>query len=246
MELFEAIKTRRSVRTYQDKPVEEEKLRSVLEAVCMAPSWANMQCWRMVVVKDRATREKIGDLSYVESYFSPKGYKSNPSKKALAGAPVVIILCADPARSGVLWDQNYYLVDAGIAAQNLMLAARGQGLGTVFVGVYDEEKLKSLLNIQIQSGSSGFCRWDIRPRRKKTVRRGSLWMRSALTSTGVLESGEDVMICEYTEKEFEVLSAVIDDSARANKGVIPADCWTEPSLSRKYLQAGLFLPWLQY
>ncbi|MCK9420311.1 MAG: nitroreductase family protein [Nitrospirae bacterium] len=147
MELFEAIKTRRSVRTYQDRPVEDEKLRSVLDAVRMAPSWANMQCWRMVVVKDKATREKISDLSYVESYFASKGYTSNPSKKALAGAPVVIIFCADPALSGVLWDQNYYLVDAGIAAQNLMLAARGQGLGSVFVGVYDEERVKKLLNI---------------------------------------------------------------------------------------------------
>jgi nitroreductase len=147
MELFEAIKTRRSVRAYQDKPVEDEKLHAVLEAVRIAPSWANMQCWRMVVVKDRSTREKISDLSYVESYFAPKGYKSNPSKKALAQAPVVIALCADPAQSGVLWDQNYYLVDAGIAAQNLMLAARDLGLGTVFVGVYDEERLKKLLNI---------------------------------------------------------------------------------------------------
>ncbi len=147
MELLEAIKTRRSVRTYQDKPVEDEKLQAVLDAVRMAPSWANMQCWRMVVVKDKAAREKISDLSYVESYFSPKGYKSNPSKKALAAAPVVIVLCADPAQSGVLWDQNYYLVDAGIAAQNLMLAARSLGLGTVFVGVYDEEKMKELLSI---------------------------------------------------------------------------------------------------
>jgi nitroreductase len=147
MELFEAIKTRRSIRAYQDKLVEDEKLQSVLDVVRMAPSWANMQCWRMVVVKDRATREKISDLSYVEHYFAPKGYKTNPSKKALAGAPVVIVFCADPAQSGVLWGQNYYLVDAGIAVQNLMLAARGQGLGTVFVGVYDEEKLKKLLNI---------------------------------------------------------------------------------------------------
>ncbi len=147
MELFEAIRTRRSIRTYQDKPVEDEKLQTVLEAVRMAPSWANMQCWRIVVVKDKETREKISDLSYVESYFAAKGYKSNPSKKALAAAPVVIIFCADPAQSGALWDQDYYLVDAGIAAQNLMLAARGQGLGTVFVGVYDEEKLKKLLDI---------------------------------------------------------------------------------------------------
>ncbi|MDA8101306.1 MAG: nitroreductase family protein [Nitrospiraceae bacterium] len=147
MELFDAIKTRRSVRKYLDRPVEEEKLQAVLEAVRLAPSWANMQCWRMIVVKDRTVKEKISDLSYVESFFAPKGYKSNPSKKALAEAPVVIALCADPANSGALWDQKYYLVDCGIAAENLMLAARGLGLGTVFVGVYDEDKLKHLLGI---------------------------------------------------------------------------------------------------
>ena len=113
----------------------------------MAPSLANYQCWRTVIVKDKSTKQKISDLSYVESFFAPKGYKSNPSMKALAEAPVVIVLCADPSQSGVLWGQNYYLVDAGLAAQNLMLAACGQGLGTVFVGVYDEEKLKSLLHI---------------------------------------------------------------------------------------------------
>ena len=60
---------------------------------------------------------------------------------------MVIVLCADPTQSGVLWEQNYYLVDSGIASQNLMLAARAQGLGTVFVGIYDEEKVKQLLNI---------------------------------------------------------------------------------------------------
>ena len=147
MELFEAIRTRHSVRKYLDKPVEEEKLQAVLEAVRLAPSWANMQCWRLVVVTDRAVKEKISDLSYVESYFSPKGYKANPSKKALAEAPVVIVLCAEPSQSGAIWGQNYYLVDAGIAAENLMLAARGQGLGSVFVGVYDEVKVKGILHI---------------------------------------------------------------------------------------------------
>jgi nitroreductase len=147
MDLFEAIRTRRSVRKYQDKPVEEEKLQAVLEAVRMAPSWANRQCWRMVVVRDKGMKQKISDLSFVESFFAPKGYKANPSKKALADAPEVIVLCADPANSGTLWEQQYYLVDCGIASQNLMLAARAQGLGTVFVGVYEEEKIKTLLNI---------------------------------------------------------------------------------------------------
>ena len=147
MDLFEAIRTRRSIRKYSDKPVEDEKLQSVLEAVRMSPSWANMQCWRLVVVKDKSKKEKISELSYVESFFSPKGYKSNPSMKALAEAPVVIILCADPAQSGVIRGQDYYLTDAGIAAQTLMLAARGLGLDTVFVGVYDEEKIRSLVNV---------------------------------------------------------------------------------------------------
>ncbi len=147
MELFETIQTRRSIRKYIDKPVEDQKLRAVLEAVRMAPSWANFQCWRIVVVKDKAMKETISALSYVESYFAPKGYKSNPSMKALAEAPVVIVLCAEPERSGAIHGQSYYLVDCGIAAQNLMLAARGLGLGTVFVGVYDEGKIKSVLNI---------------------------------------------------------------------------------------------------
>jgi nitroreductase len=147
MDLFEAIKTRRSVRKYLNKTVEDEKLEAVLEAVRMAPSWANYQCWRLIVVKDSVTRGKISALSYVESFFATKGYKTNPSMMALAEAPVVIVLCADPGQSGSLWNQNYYLVDAGLAAQNMMLAARAQGLGTVFVGVYDEEKLKSLFHI---------------------------------------------------------------------------------------------------
>ena len=147
MDLFEAINTRRSIRKFSDKPVEEEKLLAVLDAVRRAPSWANFQCWRLVIVKDKAVKEKISELSYVESYFAPKGYKSNPSKNALAAAPAVIVLCADPEQSGVIWGQSYYLVDAGIAAENLMLAARAQGLGTVYVGIYEEDKLRGLLNI---------------------------------------------------------------------------------------------------
>lgn len=147
MEFFEAIRTRRSIRRFIEKPVEEEKLKAVLEAVRMAPSWANMQCWRFIVVRDKTVKEKISELSYVESFFAPLGYKANPSKKGIAEAPVVIVACADPAQSGVLWSQYYYMTDIGIAAQTLMLAAHALGLGTVFVGVFDEAKLQRLLNI---------------------------------------------------------------------------------------------------
>lgn len=147
MEIFEAIKTRRSVRRFSEKPIENEKLEAILEAARQAPSWANLQCWRFIIVKDPEAKKKISELSYVEAFFSPLGYKANPARKGLAEAPVVIVACADPSQSGSLWSQNYYMTDIGIAAQNLMLAARGLGLGSVFVGVFDEEKLRALLSI---------------------------------------------------------------------------------------------------
>jgi nitroreductase len=147
MDVFEAINTRRSIRKFRDRPVEPEKLEKVLEAARMAPSWSNLQCWRFVVVKDPAVRAKLSDLSYVESFFATYGFAKNPAQRAVAEAPVVIVACADPVKSGLLWEQPYYLVDAGIATQNLMLAAHALDLGTVFVGVFDEAGVKALLGI---------------------------------------------------------------------------------------------------
>ncbi|MBA4371800.1 MAG: nitroreductase [Thermodesulfovibrio sp.] len=147
MDLSEAVKTRRSVRRFSNQPVEEEKLQTLLEAVRMSPSWANRQCWRFVVVRDQKTREAVSELSYVEAFFAPKGYKVNPAKKGLAEAPVVVVACADPTESGVLWDQPYYMTDIGIASQTLMLTAHSLGLGSVFVGVFDDKKMRELLGI---------------------------------------------------------------------------------------------------
>ena len=147
MDVFEALATRRSIRKFRDTPIEEEKLRAVLEALRQSPTWANMQCPRVIVVRDAVAKQGISELSYLESFFAPKGYKSNPAQGALATAPVVLVLCADPAQSGGLRGQEYYLADAGIAAQSLMLAARALGLGSVFVGVFQEEPLRDLLGI---------------------------------------------------------------------------------------------------
>jgi nitroreductase len=147
METLEVIRTWKSTRKFLDRPVEEEKLQAVLEAVRRAPSWANKQCWKIVVVKNDDKRRRLSELAFVESYFSPLGYTSNPAQKGIATAPVVIVLCADPSKSGNIWDQTYYMTDAGIASQNLMLAAHDQGLGTVFVGVFEEEKIRGLLSI---------------------------------------------------------------------------------------------------
>ena len=147
MDTLEAIKSRRSVRRFSERGVEPEKLRQVLEAARLAPSWANMQGWRFVVVEDPEVKARISELSYVEAFFATRGYKMNPAQKALAEAPVVIVACADPTQSGDLRGQQYYLTDVGIATENLMLAAHSLGLGSVFVGVFDEEGLGLLLDI---------------------------------------------------------------------------------------------------
>ncbi|MDU0460597.1 MAG: nitroreductase family protein [Geobacteraceae bacterium] len=147
MNTLEAIRNRHSVRRYADRPVEEEKLRAVLEAACLAPSWANLQCVRYVVVRDAATKRRISELSYVDSFFAARGYKTNPSQVALAEAPLVIVACALPNQSGDIRGQQYYMTDVGLAAENLMLAAHDLGLGSVFVSIFEEKPLADLLDI---------------------------------------------------------------------------------------------------
>lgn len=147
METLKAIITRHSVRRFSDRPVEPEKLQVILDAARLAPSWANLQCGRFVIVQDPATKRRISELSYVDSFFAAKGYKTNPSQVGLAEAPVVIVACALPNSSGDIRGQQYYMTDIGLAAQNLMLAAHDQGLGSVFVSIFEEKVLADLLGI---------------------------------------------------------------------------------------------------
>jgi nitroreductase len=155
MDTLEAIRTRRSVRRFSDRLVEAEKLTAVLEAAWRAPSWANMQCWRFVVVRDSAMKRRISELSVADSFATAKGYKSNPSQRALAEAPVVIVSCAECNHSGDTRGQQYFMTDVGMAVASLMLAAHAVGLGSVFVGIFDEKQLGSLLGIPAHLGIVG-------------------------------------------------------------------------------------------
>ena len=130
MDFIDVITARKSVRGYSDKPVEEEKLSKVLEIARLAPSWANKQCCRYIVVKDKT---KIQELSGNFGW--------------LKQAPVVVVACADPKDSGDRNGMNYYLVDVGISMQQLVLAATAMDLGTCWVGAFDETKVKKALQI---------------------------------------------------------------------------------------------------
>src|SRR4030042_5730844 len=126
MDLIEAIKGRRSIRKDKPHPVSEEALRNVIEAVRWAPSWANTQCWEVVVVKDpKVKAELAAALS-----------KGNPALSSMTDAPVVLVLCGKKGISGFYKSQaatvkgDWLMFDTGIAMQNLCLTAYALGLGT--------------------------------------------------------------------------------------------------------------------
>ena len=144
MDLIEAIKGRRSIRKYTDELVTDEDLASIFEAVRWAPSWANTQCWELVVVKDPATRETLAETLTTK----------NPAKKAFTQAPIVLVACAKKGKSGY-YDgnpatdrgDNWLMFDVAIAIHTLTLATHSIGLGTVHVGLFDFKAAEKAIDL---------------------------------------------------------------------------------------------------
>lgn len=131
MDFYDVVKNRKSVRQYASRKVPEDALARIMEAARLAPSWANKQCWRYVIVDDREIISRIA-----------------PAHIVAFGAPVMIVLCADPAESGRREGKDYYLVDAAISMEHLVLAATAEGLGTCWVaGRLEEAAVKQALAI---------------------------------------------------------------------------------------------------
>lgn len=143
MEVFEAIEGRRSVRRYKKEEVEEENIEKILKAATWAPSWANTQCWRFILVRDQDKKEAlVEELS-----------EGNPATDAFYDAPIVIVFCAKRGVSGykkgeaVTEKGDWYMFDVALAMQNLMLAAHSLGLGTVPTGSFNAENVEDLLEV---------------------------------------------------------------------------------------------------
>lgn len=143
-DFMDVIKERRSVRKYEETPVPDEKIETLLEAVKWAPSWANTQCWEIIVIKDAAIKEKL------QTALPPKG---QPATKAIVQAPVLLAVCGKLNSSGYYKDLvttkfgDWFMFDLGIACQNICLTAHSLGLGTVMVGLFDHEKANKILNV---------------------------------------------------------------------------------------------------
>jgi len=155
MEVLEAIKTRRSIRRYKNTPVDDKTIEQVLEAAGWAPSWANTQCWRFIVVRDDNIKAELADT------LTPY----NPAADAIRNAPVTIVACAELKKSGCYREQPvtdkgeyWFMFDVALAMQNLTLAAYALGLGTVHVGAFDAGKADSILGVR-----EGFCVVEMTP-----------------------------------------------------------------------------------
>ena len=133
MDVHEAIRTRKSVRSYLDRAVEADKLQRVLEAARLAPSANNRQEWRFVVVTDPAVRRRLADEA--------------AGQRFVGEAPVVIAACAETDRHNMRCGLPCYLLDVAIAIDHLTLAAAAEGLGTCWIGAFDPQKTREILGI---------------------------------------------------------------------------------------------------
>ena len=133
MDVMEAIRQRRSVRAYEDRPVEDEKLQQVLEAGRLAPSGNNRQEWVFVVVRDSAKRERLVEACCNQAF--------------VATAPVVLVICATDARRTMRSGLRGAAVDTSIAVDHMTLAAVSLGLGTCWIGAFEADKVGKIVGL---------------------------------------------------------------------------------------------------
>lgn len=143
MTFSELLTIRQSVRKYQNKPVELEKIELLIEAVRLAPSACNSQPWKLIIVDEPELKEQVAQAT------SSPGMSLN---KFVSQAPVIAVLTLEKAKlssqiGGLIKNREFPLIDIGVAAEHFCLQAAELGLGTCMLGWFDERTIKRLLNI---------------------------------------------------------------------------------------------------
>lgn len=137
MNIFKTIIERRSIRKFEKKEVDDKLIGVILYMATMAPSAGNTQEWNFIVVKDGEIKKKLAKAALDQDF--------------IAEAPVVIVVCADlekiSLRYGKRGELLYSVQDTSLAIQNILLSAHALGLGSCFVGSFDEERVKSILEL---------------------------------------------------------------------------------------------------
>ena len=143
MALLDLIKHRKSVREFLDIPVGRDKIMMCLEAARLAPSECNSQPWRFIVVDDRELKDRLCAAAFSGIY------RINSFCKM---APVIVVVVSEKSKflariGGMFRGTKYYLIDIGIACEHFVLEAEDLGLGTCWIGWFNEGGVKSVLNI---------------------------------------------------------------------------------------------------
>jgi len=132
MDVYECIKSRRSIRKFKDKPVEWEKIIRILDSGRLAPSAGNLQNWKFIMIKDEKNRKKIAEAALKQRWMET--------------APVHIVICAQPEKAsrfyGTRGERLYTTQNCAAATQNMLLTAHSLGLGACWVGAFDEEMVR--------------------------------------------------------------------------------------------------------
>jgi nitroreductase len=143
MDFSELVKARQSVRRYQNRPVEPEKLKAIVEAVRLAPSASNSQPWTLIIVDDPALKEKVARATFSTAVSF---------NEFALDAPVITVLTIERPGTitqigGWIKEREFSLIDIGIAAEHFCLQAADLGLGTCMLGWFNEKAVKQLLHI---------------------------------------------------------------------------------------------------
>lgn len=129
--VLDNIATRTSIRDYEARPVEKEKVEKMLRAAMAAPTAMNKQPWHFVVVDQRSMLDSLA--------------AANPNAKMLLKAPLAIVVCGDMDKVIEGGGRDFWIQDASAATENLLLAAHAMGLGAVWTGAYpSEERSKAI------------------------------------------------------------------------------------------------------
>lgn len=135
MEFFEVVNKRKSIRVFKNKDVEEEKLKKILNAAYLSPSAGNLQARKVLIIRNKKTKEKLSKVA--------------GGRTALSSAPIVLAFFYLPEESGAKYGERgtkmYALQDATIALSYAQLAATAVGLASVWIGAFDDKKVKEIL-----------------------------------------------------------------------------------------------------
>jgi nitroreductase len=136
LEVFEAIKNRRSIRQFTKQDIPKEIVEQLVEAARMAPTAGNTQAYQLVIVRQEAEKQRLSMAAY--------------GQRQVQAAPVVFVVCADLTKAGEAYGERgrslYCLQDTGAITQNILLAAYSLGLGTCWIGAFKEDDVKKAVN----------------------------------------------------------------------------------------------------